>query len=69
MKPIDQLARRSQRIRAELGEDMPYSKVSAHCIPRPKHMSYKAYRERLDELHATEIELKRRIAANLGMKL
>ena len=67
-KPIDQLTRRSQRLRAELKETQPMTKVYAHNILRPLHMHPKAYDRRIKLLIDTEIELKRRIAHNLGAR-
>ena len=44
------------------------TKVYAHNILRPLHMHPKAYDRRIKLLIDTEIELKRRIAHNLGAR-
>lgn len=42
------------------------TKVHAHNIIRPLHMSVKGYNRRISDLIDTEIKLKARIAYNLG---
>lgn len=64
--PIDQLTNKAHRLRTELKETQPMTKVAAHNIIRPLHMSVKGYNRRIAELIDTEIKLKSRIAYNLG---